>query len=375
MRKNLNYVSYFLILTVFASFCVEKIWESHFLVASTQVGNKELMQKEDDYIIPTYQFTNGQKLENLKIHYATLGHPTKNDSNEIDNAVLILHWTGASGAAMLSEDFKTHLYALEKPLDATKYFLIFPDNVGHGQSSEPSDGLQSDFPEYNYQDMVDLQYRLITEKLKIPHLKVILGTSMGGMHTWLWSINYPTFMDGIMPIVSLPTKITGRNLLWRQAIISAIKSDPEWRNGKYTKQPYSLMATWPFARTLLDGVPHLAYIVNNTASAISFIEEAQLEAAKKDANDLIYVLNASRDYDPETHLKTIQTQVFALDFTDDQLDPFQLEVLPDLIKQVKHGKAVIQEGSKNSYGHLTMAHPDLWEDQVKTFLLQIQKKF
>lgn len=332
------------------------------------------MPTEHDFIIPTYQFLNGQQLKDLKIHYATLGTPHKNEKGQISNAVLILHWTGADGAAMLSEDFKAHLYAPGKPLDANKYFLIFPDSIGHGKSSKPSDGLKSDFPLYGYRDMVDLQHKLIVDGLGISHLKMILGTSMGGMHTWLWSELYPNFMDGVMPIVSLPTKITGRNLIWRQAIVEAIKTDPEWKGGKYTQQPFSLLSTWPFARMLLDGVPHLEKTVNDRSAAHKFIQEAMKEAAKKDANDLIYVLEASRDYDPEPNLEAIQTKVFALDFTDDQLDPVQLHVLKDLIKRVKQGRAVIQPGTAESYGHLTMAHPDLWAHQVVEFLSFLNEK-
>lgn len=337
-------------------------------VASTAIPLEKPMPIENDFIIPKYQFLNGQQLENLKIHYATLGIPRKNESGEIINAVLILHWTGADGAAMLSDAFKQNLYAPGKPLDANKYFLIFPDNIGHGKSSKPSDGLQSDFPAYEYHDMVDLQHKLVVDGLGISHLKIILGTSMGGMHTWLWSELYPSFMDGIMPIVSLPTKITGRNLIWRESIVEAIKSDPDWNHGKYTKQPYSLEATWPFARMLLDGVPHLAKIVKDQSAARSFIQDAKNDISKKDANDLVYVLSASKDYDPESKLGSIQAKVFALDFSDDQLDPIQLHVLEDLIKHVKRGRAVIQPGTPESYGHLTMAHPELWAHQVVDFL-------
>jgi homoserine O-acetyltransferase/O-succinyltransferase len=221
--------------------------------------------------------------------------------------------------------------------------------------------------------MVNLQHKLVVEGLGISHLRIILGTSMGGMHTWLWSELHPTFMDGVMPIVSLPTKITGRNLLWRQSIIEAIKSDPTWQEGKYTRQPHSLIATWPFARMLLDGVPHLEKTVSNSSAAQAFIQKAMTEISTHDANDLIYVLAASHDYDPEPKLDTIQAKVFALDFSDDQLDPIQLHVLEDLIKGVKNGRAVIQPGTSDSFGHLTMAHPELWAHQVAAFMLFLEK--
>lgn len=191
---------------------------------------------------------------------------------------------------------------------------------------------------------------------------------MGGMHAWLWSALYPTYRDGIMPIVSLPTKITGRNLIWRKAVIGAIKNDPQWQNGKYEKQPYSYQAVWPFVRMLLDGVFHLENTIEASSDADKFVQNASQEALKSDANDLIYALEASNDYDPEPQLETINTHVFALDFTDDQFDPVQLGVLDRLIKRVKHGQAVIQIGTPHSYGHLTMAHPELWDQQVANFI-------
>ncbi len=328
----------------------------------------QLQQEEHTFTIPSYTFSNGEKLEGLKIHYATLGTPHKDNSGKIVNAILILHWTGSDSAHMLTKDYKETLYAPGKPFDANKYYLIIPDSIGHGQSSKPSDGLKSRFPHYGYHDMVDLQYKLVAEELGISHLKYIIGTSMGGMHAWLWSVLHPAFMDGIMPIVCLPEKVKGRNLLWRQMVAKAIYSDPEWQNGLYTKQPYGLYASWPFARMLLDGVPHLQTIATDTTSADSFIADSLKEIAQKDANDLLYVLEASYDYNPEPDLEKIQTKVFALDFTDDQLDPVELGSLKRLIKKVKYGQAVIQPGTDHSYGHLTMAYPNLWSQQVADFV-------
>lgn len=193
------------------------------------------------------------------------------------------------------------------------------------------------------------------------------------MNAWLWSILHPTFMDGAMPIVCLPETIKGRNLLWRQLIIKTIRSDPEWQNGEYNKQPYGLFASWPYARMLLDGVPHLQKIVSDVDSAATFIDISLNEAKSKDANDLIYVLDASKDYHPESQLEKIQTKIFALDFTDDQLDPIELNTLTKLIKDVKNGRAVIQQGTNQSYGHLTMAHPSLWSQHVNEFIRFVEE--
>lgn len=326
------------------------------------------LKNEQDFVIPEYTFRNGQKMSNLKMHYTTLGKPQTNAEGVITNAVLMLHWTGGSGADLLTEQFINALYAPGKPLDANRYYLIFPDSIGHGLSSKPSDGLRAQFPNYGYHDMVNLQHLLVTKKLKINHLKMILGTSMGGMHTWLWTVNFPDFMDGAMPIVSLPKHVEGRNLIWRQAIVQAIKNDPEWKKGQYEQQPYSLITTWPFARMLLDGIPHLENTVPDTATAINFITQAKDQTKKMDANNLVYALEASYDYAPESKLDSIKAKVYALDFSDDQLDPAGLGTLESLIKKVKHGKATIQPGTPESFGHLTMAHPELWAAQVATFV-------
>ena len=206
------------------------------------------------------------------------------------------------------------LYAPGQPLDAAKYFIIIPDSIGHGQSSKPSESLRMQFPRYGYLDMVDIQYKLITEKLGLKHLKMILGTSMGGMHTWLWTELHPSFMDGAMPIVSQPAAVTGRNLLWRQMIVQAIKNDPKWQNGTYTGQLQGFLSAWPFARMLLDGVPHLHQQITNHKQALQFINEASEEASKKEAIDIVYVLEASSDYDPEPNLDKIQTKGLCFGF-------------------------------------------------------------
>jgi homoserine O-acetyltransferase len=326
------------------------------------------MQKEHTYILPTYTFRSGERLDQVKLHYATLGTPKRDQDGRIANAILILHWTGGDGSHMLSDAFKSAFYAPGKPFDVNKYFIIFPDSIGHGKSSKPSDGLKANFPHYGYLDMVDLQHKLVTEELGITHLKFILGTSMGGMHTWLWAVLHPVFMDGVMPVVSLPQKVKGRNLLWRQMVVKAIRNDPSWLEGDYTKQPYSLFSSWPFARMLLDGVPHMQSTIIDDKTAATFINDSTNEAAMKDANNLIYALEASADYDPEPLLRTIEAKVFALDFTDDQLDPSELDTLNQLIKNVKNGSAVIQKGTNESFGHLTMAHPNLWSQQVDEFI-------
>ncbi|WP_454781722.1 alpha/beta fold hydrolase [Legionella sp. WA2022007384] len=328
--------------------------------------------KEGNYIIPQYLFKNGQSLKNLKIHYVTMGTAKKNRLGEIENAVLFLHWTGGSGSEMFKRFEKT-LLAPGQPFDAQNYFLIFPDNIGQGQSSKPSDGLRMKFPNYSYQDMVELQHRLITQHLKISHLKMIVGTSMGGMHSWMWSELYPQLMDGIMAIVCLPKAVDGRNLLWRQIVVESIKKDPSWQNGSYKSSPYGIKAVWPFVAMMVDGVPHMQHTLSNAKQTTNYIHSAMDGSTKQDANDIIYVMEASRDYNPEPHLSTIQTKVFALDFTDDALDSPEFYRMPQLIKKVKQGQWILQKGTADSHGHFTLLYPELWVNQAKRFVQWINQ--
>ena len=203
-----------------------------------------------------YRFRDGEVLPRLRLHYATLGTPHRNAAGEIDNAVLVVHWTGVDGSALLTKNYVDALFAPGRPLDAARYYLIFPDNVGHGRSSKPSDGLKGAFPHYGYGDMVDLQHRLVTKTLGITHLRAILGMSMGGMNAWQWAEAYPGAMDGIMPVVSQPIPISGRNILWRRIVIDAIESDPQWNRGNYTSPLQSWVRIFPVMRMMLDGVPH-----------------------------------------------------------------------------------------------------------------------
>src|SRR5580693_6494177 len=226
---------------------------------------------EADACFENYRFRDGETLPRLRIHYATLGIPRRNPQGQIDNAVLVIHWTGADGTTLLSKNYMEALFAPGRPLDATRYFLVLPDNVGHGQPSKPSDGLKAAFPKYGYADMVDLQHRLVTEKLGIEHLHAILGMSMGGMNAWQWAEAYPDAMDGIMPVVSLPIPISGRNMLWRRMAMDYIQGDPEWNNGNYTGPLRGWTQAYELLRLMIDGVPHMQAIAPDGAGADKFI--------------------------------------------------------------------------------------------------------
>jgi homoserine O-acetyltransferase/O-succinyltransferase len=324
--------------------------------------------KEADAWFENYKFRDGETITRLRIHYATLGETHRNANGNIDNAVLVLHWTGADGLALLSQTYMRALFDGGRPLDARRYYLIFPDSVGHGRSSKPSDGLKTEFPNYGYRDIVDLQHKLVTETLGINHLHAILGMSMGGMNAWQWAEAYPKATDGVMPVVSLPIKVSGRNMLWRRMVINDIRSDPEWSGGDYTQPPTSWLRGYEILRMMIDGVPHLQAIVPDGQAADRFIEAARKQAEAADANDILYSLKSSADYDPEPNLASIGTKVFALNFADDEFNPEMLHVLERLMLQVARGRFVVQPGSETSFGHLTMAHPELWAQHVGEFM-------
>jgi homoserine O-acetyltransferase len=329
--------------------------------------------QESEVWFDNYRFRDGETIPRLRIHYATLGTPTRNGSGQITNAVLVLHQTGASGSVMHGPIFMQALFGPGRPLDASTYYLIFPDNVGHGRSSKPSDGMRAHFPRYGYADMVDLQHRLVTETLGIRHLRAIVGVSMGGMNAWQWAEAYPDAMDGIMPVVSLPISVSGRNLLWRRMVVGAIRSDPEWVGGNYKAPPRGWLMAYPILGMMIDGVPHLQAIIPDTAAADQFLRDAQEQARSIDANDILYSLQSSADYNPEPALRAIQANVYALNFSDDAFNPAELHVLDRLIQLVPHGRYTLQAGSSTSFGHNTMMHPDEWASQVAVFMSGLAK--
>ena len=327
-----------------------------------------LTAKESDVYFESYRFRDGETMDRLRIHYATLGTPHRAQNGEIDNAILVLHWTGADGSTLQSAAYMHALFDPGRPLDARRYYVIFPDNVGHGQSSKPSDGMRAQFPKYGYRDIVDLQHKLVTQTLGVRHLHAILGMSMGGMNAWQWAEAYPEMMDGIMPVVSLPIKVSGRNALWRRIVIDSIQSDPAWNKGDYAKPPRSWLEGYAVLRMMIDGVPHLQSSVPDSSAADQLIKELLAQAAKIDTNDILYSLKSSADYDPEPQLRSITTKVYALNFGDDAFNPEELHLLERLMPEVKRGRFFIQQGTERSFGHLTMAHPELWAQHVEEFV-------
>lgn len=323
---------------------------------------------QTDAWFDNYKFRNGETLERLKIHYATLGTPHRTVRGEIDNAVLVLHWTGADGRALLNPTFTKALFDPGRPLDASRYYLILPDSVGHGQSSRPSDGLKAKFPNYDYGDIVDFQHKLVTETLGIKHLHAILGMSMGGMNAWQWAEAYPDMMDGVMPVVSLPIPVSGRNLLWRRMVIDTIRCDPSWKNGDYSEPPHDWVYGYRVLRMMIDSASALQQEVPDGAAADKFLEVTRFQAEHVDANDILYSLKSSFSYNPEPELSKIKTKLFALNFSDDEFNPDRLQVLETLVPKLKQGRYVVQEGTPSSPGHFTMTRPDLWAQHVGEFM-------
>jgi homoserine O-acetyltransferase len=332
------------------------------------LGFKISSERSKAAVFANYKFRDGETLPSLRVHYVTLGHPHKNAQGIVDNAMLVLHWTNANSQALLTPEYQKALFAPGSPIDAARFFVIIPEDVGHGGSSKPSDGLKAGFPLYGYGDMVDLQHKLVAESLGIEHLHAIVGMSMGCMNAWQWAESYPDAMDGIMPIACFPAPISGRNLLWRRMLVDGIKSDPLWKNGNYQTQPPSGAAGFVLARMIIDGVPALQQEVPSAEAADEFIHGIKAAAGGLDTNDLLYAFESSRDFNAEAGLGLIKTKVFALNFADDEFYRDSLHILQGDVQHVHDGRIVVRPITAGSGGHFSMSHPDLWKDQAAVFM-------
>jgi homoserine O-acetyltransferase len=335
---------------------------------SATAGPTVLNQHQGDVSFSNYKFRDGEILPRLRIHYTTFGNPHKNAAGMVDNAILLLHWTNASSQALLTPEYREALFAPGAPLDSARFFVILPDDIGHGRSSKPSDGLRAAFPHYGYGDMVDLQHKLVVESMSISHLHAVIGMSMGCMNAWQWAEAYPDAIDGIMPVACFPAAISGRNLLWRRLLIDGIRSDPLWANGNYQEQPPSASQGFLLARMMIDGVPALQQEVPTAEAADALIHGVKSQTGGGDANDLLYAFESSRDFNAEPGLSQIKAKVFALNFADDEFYRNSLQILQRDIEQVQRKQVIVRSVSAGSVGHLSMAHPNLWKDQVREFI-------
>ena len=340
------------------------------MFASLSVSAQQLpTPTEGDFVIRDFKFESGETLPELRLHYRTLGKPERDASGKVTNAVWIGHGTGGTGRQFLSQQFAGVLFGAGQLLDASKYFIILPDGIGHGQSSKPSDGLRAKFPKYNYTDMVTAQYRLLTEHLGVNHLRLVMGTSMGGMHTWVWGEKYPDFMDALMPLASLPVQIAGRNRYFRRMVIDSITKDPEWNNGDYKQQPRGLIAA-NYTLLIMSSIPLQQQKQAPTREdADKMFDNAMANALNgKDANDMLYQFAASRDYNPQPLLETIKAPLLALNSADDQVNPPELGIAEREIKRVKRGRFILIPISDQTRGHGTHTLPALWKQHLAELL-------
>jgi homoserine O-acetyltransferase len=324
---------------------------------------------EGDVVLKDFAFRSGEKLPELRIHYRTVGTPRRDAKGVIRNAVLVTHGTTGSGAQFIRPEFAGELFGSGQPLDAARFYVILPDGIGHGRSSKPSDGLHARFPRYGYLDMIEAQRRLLVEGLGVTHLRLVMGTSMGGMHTWLWGQRYPDMMDALLPLASLPTQISGRNRIWRRIVIDAIRNDPAWQGGEYKAQPPSLRTAAEML-WLMGSNPVLRQREADTRekadAAIDAYVSRYLEAG--DANDVLYALEASADYDPGPGLEKIRAPLLAINTADDLINPPELGILEREVKRVRRGRALVLPLSERTRGHGSHTVAALWKAELAALL-------
>jgi homoserine O-acetyltransferase/O-succinyltransferase len=329
---------------------------------------------ERDFIVRNFTFEGGETLPELRIHYRTIGEARKDADGVVRNGVLILHGTGGTGNSFVGANWAGRLYGQGQLYDAQRYFIIIPDNIGHGGSSKPSDGLRMKFPRYNYTDMVRLQHRLVTEGLGLTHLHVVTGTSMGGMHTWMWGHLYPDFMDALVPLATNPVEIAGRNRVWRKLLVDAIVSDPTWKNGNYTEPPRGMASAIGFL-LMATSVPLQWQKQFPSAKAADawLAEQIANRTKNSDANDMIYYFRSSETYDPSPHLEKITAPLLAINSADDFVNPPELPMMEALIKKVKRGKFVLVPIGDATRGHGTHTLPAIWGEHLASFLAGVRK--
>jgi len=326
---------------------------------------------EGDFVVKNFRFTSGETLPELRIHYRTFGTPQKDAQGIVRNAVLIMHGTGGTGGQFVGRNFAGELFGPGQPLDITKYYVILPDDIGHGGSSKPSDGLRAKFPRYGYVDMVEAEYRLVTEGLGVNRLRLVMGTSMGGMHTWMWGSRYPDFIDALMPLASLPGQISSRNRAWRRVVIDAIRNDPEWKNGDYTTQPQSLRTAAQMLWLVGSNPVRRHQSAPTLAEADRTLDQYVASYIKTgDANNILYALEASRDYDPGPGLEKITAPLVAINFADDIINPPELQILETETKRVPKGRAIVMPATERTSGHGTHTAAAVW----KHYLVELLKK-
>ena len=331
--------------------------------------------KEGTYVAHDFHFRSGESMPELKLHYRTLGQPRKGSDGHVVNAVMILHGTGGSGANFLGPGFAGVLFGQGELLDASKYYIILPDGVGHGDSSKPSDGMHAHFPSYDYDDMVAAQHLLLTQGLGVDHLRLIMGTSMGCMQSWVWGETYPGFSDALMPLACLPVQIAGRNRMVRKMEIDAITDDPAWNHGEYTAQPPGLKTSLELVLIMGSSPLQMQEHYPTREQADEYLaNRLKRDFERTDANDFLYQFNSSRNYDPSAKLSQITVPVMAINSADDFINPPELNIMPDAIKKVPRGKFILLPITEQTRGHGTHTIPAIWKDYLAELLQESEPK-
>lgn len=330
--------------------------------------------QEGDYTAHDFHFRSGETLPELRLHYLTFGKAVRDASGRVTNAVLILHGTGGSGRQFLQPQFAGELFGPGQPIDINRYFIVLPDNIGHGKSSKPSDGLHAHFPQYDYDDMVAAQHEMLDKGLGVNHLRLVMGTSMGCMHSWVWMETYPDFIDAGMPLACLPVQIAGRNRIWRKMTIEGIRQDPDWKNGDYTTEPRAALQIVTDFLLIAGSTPlpmQNSYPTRDAAD--KDLDDYEKRVTKTlDANDFLYAVSSSRNYDPSAQLEKISVPVMFVNSADDFINPPELGIAEREIKRVKNGRFVLIPASAQTHGHGTHTWAVFWKQYLQELLQESQ---
>jgi homoserine O-acetyltransferase len=343
------------------------IFVPFFVVAQ---GAPKYTVTEGDYIAHDFKFRSGELLPELRLHYRTLGQPARDAKGQVTNAVLLLHGTGGTGQQFLAPYFADKLFGPGQLLDTNHYFIIALDSIGHGKSSKPSDGMHAHFPQYDYDDMVQAQHLLLTEKLNVKHLSLIFGTSMGCMHSFVWGETYPDFMDALMPMACYPVQIAGRNRVWRDMVMTAIRNDPAWKNGEYKEEPIEGLRTAEDLLAIAGSAPvQMQKTLPTRDDADKYVvDSVEARIAALDANDLLYQVNSSRNYDPSPNLEKIVAPVMWINSADDFINPPELGIADKESKRLKNGTFVLLPLSDKTHGHGTHTFAEAWDQYLEEIL-------
>jgi len=344
------------------------------ILAPTLLAQELPKPAEGDYVVHNFHFRSGETLPELRLHYATYGKPVTDAGGHVTNAVMILHGTTGSGQQFTGANFAGVLFGPGQLLDASRYFIVLPDAIGMGRSSKPSDGLHARFPHYDYDDLVAAQHALLTEGLKVDHLRLLMGTSMGCMHSWIWLETYPDFTDAAMPLACLPAQIAGRNRMWRKMIIDTIRDDPAWMNGEYKEQPPGMKTVSDLFLIMATSPLQLQKQYPTRDQADSYLDQyVKNRMAAMDANDTLYAFDASRNYDPSSKLDQITAPVMFINSADDVINPPELGIAEREIKKVKKGRFVLLPITDQTRGHGTHSLPAVWKQYLAELLAESQR--